>query len=274
MKPLLEGKRALITGAARGIGRATAEMMSAHGAAVILNDLDVSELEQAAAAIRTAGGEAHQAPGDITCADVPARLAELVESTLGGLDILVNNAGFTWDGTIHKMTDEQWQAVLDVHLTAPFRLIRAIAPLFRNAAKQEISVSGSARARKIVNVSSTSGTRGNFGQANYAAAKAGVVGLTKTLALEWGPFNVQVNAVAFGMIDTRLTGSKERGQTFRRGDREIPLGIPALIRESALGQVPLGRLGSPHDAAGVILFLASSLSDYVSGQVLEVCGGM
>ena len=274
MKPLLEGKHALITGAARGIGRATAEILAAYGAAVILNDLDSAALESVVSAIRSSGGQAHASAGDVTQPDFPAQLAAQAQAKLGGLDIVVNNAGFTWDGTLHKMTDEQWQAILDVHLTAPFRLIRAVAPLLRETAKQEIATAGTARARKIVNVSSTSGTRGNFGQANYAAAKAGVVGLTKTLAREWGPFNIQVNAVAFGVIDTRLTRPKDHGEKFRRGDTEIALGIPTAIRESAVSQIPLGRPGTPHEAAGAILFLASPLSDYVSGQVLEVTGGM
>ncbi|MGH9454311.1 MAG: SDR family NAD(P)-dependent oxidoreductase [Terriglobia bacterium] len=270
----MEGKRALITGAARGIGRATAEALAAYGATVMLNDLDGAALEPVVSAIRSSGGQAHASPGDITHPDFPAQLAARAQAQLGGLDILVNNAGFTWDGTLHKMTDEQWQAILDVHLTAPFRLIRAAAPLLREAAKQEIAAGGTARARKIVNVSSTSGTRGNFGQANYAAAKAGVVGLTKTLAREWGPFNIQVNAVAFGVIDTRLTRPKDHGEKLRRGDTEIALGIPTAIRESAISQIPLGRPGTPQEAAGAILFLASPLSDYVSGQVLEVTGGM
>jgi 3-oxoacyl-[acyl-carrier protein] reductase len=274
MERWLEGKRALVTGAARGIGRATAQMLAAHGAQVMLNDLDSAALEVAAAAIRSTAGFAQSAAGDITQPGFAERLMAQVEAGMGGLDILVNNAGFTWDGTIHKMTDEQWQAILDVHLTAPFRLIRAATRLLREAAKQEIRASGKARARKIVNVSSTSGTRGNFGQANYAAAKAGVVGLTKTLAREWGPFNIQVNAVAFGVIETRLTGPKEQGERFRRGETEIELGIPAAIRQSAVNQIPMGRPGTPEEAAGAILFMASPLSDYVSGQVLEVTGGM
>lgn len=201
----------------------------------------------------------------------------LVETALhffDGIDILVNNAGFTWDGALHKMTDEQWQSILDVHLTAPFRIIRAASSYFRETAKREIATEGRAHARKIVNISSTSGTRGNFGQANYAAAKAGVVGLTKTLAREWGRFNIQVNAVAFGLMDTRLTRSKESGEKLSRGDSVITLGIPADMREHAISQIPLGRPGTPEEAAGVILFFASPLSDYVSGQVLEVSGGL
>ena len=190
------------------------------------------------------------------------------------LDILVNNAGFTWDGTLHKMTDPQWQMIIDTHLTAPFRIVRAAAPLLRSTAKREMSERGTASARKIINISSISGTRGNFGQSNYAAAKAGIVGLTKTLAREWGPFNIQVNCVAFGFIDTRLTRPKETGESIRRGSTEIELGIPTTLREASLNLIPMGRPGTSREAAGALLFLASPLSDYVSGQVLEVTGGL
>src|SRR5205823_9592496 len=189
------------------------------------------------------------------------------QQAFGKLDILVNNAGFTWDGTLHKMSDTQWQTMIDVHLTAPFRIIRAAAPLLREAAKQEAAAHGAASTRKIVNISSTSGTRGNFGQSNYAAAKAGIIGLTKTLAREWGRYNVQVNCVAFGLIDTRLTRSKETGETFRQGGAQIELGIHHDMRAASVSLIPMGRPGTPHEAAGAILFLASPLSDYVSGQV-------
>ena len=273
MPDLLKGKTAIVTGAGRGIGEATARLLAAEGARVLVSDLDEAPLAATFSSIVEAGGAAEALAGDVTAADFPQRLVEAARQAYGGLDILVNNAGFTWDGTVHKMTDEQWQAILDVHLTAPFRLIRAAAPLMREAAKREIAESGRARARKIVNVSSTSGTRGNFGQANYAAAKAGVIGLTRTLAREWGPFNVQVNCVAFGMIETRLTRPKESGEKLDRGRTRIDLGIPADLRQSALKLIPMGRPGTPEEAAGAILFFASPWSDYVSGQVLEVTGG-
>jgi 3-oxoacyl-[acyl-carrier protein] reductase len=281
----LEGKSAVITGAGRGIGRATAELFAAEGARLIVTDRDREPLEDSAAQIRNGGGEVHWLEGSVTDAEFPGRLAKRVEATFGALDVLVNNAGYTWDATIHKMTDEQWQAMVDVHLTAPFRLIRALAPAMRGAAKVELAEAGFTRARKIVNISSTSATRGNFGQANYAAAKAGVVGLTRTLAREWGPFNIQVNCAAFGLMDTRLTQAKEGGAKFElrpvRPARlpagatpvTIELGIPSAIREAALKLIPMGRPGTPREAAGVILFFACPLSDYVSGQVLEVAGG-
>ncbi len=274
MPTWLRGKKAVVTGAGRGIGRATAQLLAAEGAEVLVTDLEASALEEAVRSIKAAGGVAHGIVGDVTAPDFPQRLVEATLETLGGLDVLVNNAGFTWDGTIHKMTDEQWHAMIEVHLTAPFRLIRAAAPLMRETAKREIADRGRAAARKIVNVSSTSATRGNFGQANYAAAKAGLIGLTKTLAREWGPFNIQVNCVAFGMIDTRLTRAKETGEKFRREEREVELGIPSAMRQAAIQRIPMGRPGTPEEAAGPILFLASPLSDYVSGQVLEVTGGM
>ena len=273
MPGLLDGKSAIVTGAGRGIGQAVADLFASEGARVLAADLDEQPLEATVASIRGRGGAAQAMAGDVTQPEFPGRLMEAAHQAFGGLDILVNNAGFTWDGTVHKMTDEQWQAMVDVHLTAPFRLIRAAAPLLREAAKTEIAAGGRALARKIVNVSSTSATRGNFGQANYAAAKAGVIGLTRSLAREWGPFNIQVNCVAFGLIDTRLTRGKEAGEKLRRSQTEIGLGIPADMRESAIRLIPMGRPGTPAEAAGAVLFFASSLSDYVSGQVLEVTGG-
>jgi 3-oxoacyl-[acyl-carrier protein] reductase len=274
MSSRIDNRVAVVTGSGRGIGRATAQLLASQGARVIVNDLDARLAQETAEAIRMAGGVVHALPGDVSAPDFPSQLVNTTLEVFGGLDILVNNAGFTWDGTVHKMSDEQWQTILDVHLTAPFRIIRAAAPFLRETAKRERAKRGAASPRKIVNISSTSATRGNFGQANYAAAKAGIIGLTKTLAREWGPFNIQVNCVAFGIIDTRLTAGKESGERIRIGDNEIELGIPADMRLSALKLVPMGRAGTPQEAAGAVLFLVSPLSDYVSGQVLEVTGGL
>jgi len=274
MSGLLEGKVAIITGSGRGIGRATAELFAAHGARVIITDIDMEPLEETASAIQSAGGAALGLPGDVTDPAFPDRLISFTLENFGSLDIIVNNAGYTWDAVIHKMTDQQWQAMLDVHLTAPFRIIRAAANYLRETAKQEIASQGHARARKIVNTSSTSGTRGNPGQANYSSGKAGVIGLTRTLAREWGQFNIQVNAVAFGWIDTRLTQEKEKQLKIKRGELEIALGIPAERLELSRKLIPAGRPGTPEEAAGAVLFFASPLSDYVSGQVLEVTGGL
>ena len=274
MGDLLAGRVAIITGAGRGIGRASAELFAQHGARVVLSDIDRVPGEEAVAAIRASGGEAICVAGDVTDRGFPATLVGAAIDKFGGLDIIVNNAGYTWDAVIHKMTDEQWEAILAVHLTAPFRIIRAAAPHIRETAKQEKTIHGRARARKIINISSTSGTRGNPGQANYSSGKAGVVGLTRTLAKEWGQFNVQVNAVAFGRIETRLTQAKEKGETIHREDADIPIGIPAERLERTTPLIPLGRAGTPQEAAGAIFFFASPLSDYVSGQVLEVAGGL
>ena len=241
---------------------------------MVLSDIDEEPAREAADSLKAAGGEALAVAGDVTDASFGPRIVGAALDAYGRLDCLVNNAGYTWDGTAHKMSDEQWQAMLDVHLTAPFRLIRAASNYLRETAKREKEERGRARSRKIVNVSSTSGTRGNAGQANYAAGKAGVVGLTKTLAKEWGQFNIQVNAVAFGFIETRLTQAKESGERVTRESADIALGIPQANRDVAFRLIPLGRGGTPAEAAGAVLFFASPLSDYVSGQVLEVTGGL
>ncbi len=271
---LLENKVAIITGSGRGIGAAAAKLFALHGAKVVVTDIDPTPAHETAHSIHAAGGIALAVPADVTD---PAGIEELVGQavhTYGGIDILVNNAGYTWDGMLHKMTDEQWEAMLAIHLTAPFRLIRAAVPYMREAAKKEKDQTGTARARKIINISSTTGTRGNVGQVNYAAGKAGIIGVTKTLAKEWGPFNIQVNAVAFGFIDTRLTQPDEKGDFTERQGRKIKLGIPDQMRQMAFMMIPAGRAGTPDEAAGPLLFFASELSNYVSGQVLEVAGGL
>jgi 3-oxoacyl-[acyl-carrier protein] reductase len=273
MKPLLEGKVAIVTGAARGIGAATASLFAQQGARLVPNDLDPEPLEALAAGIIKEGGEAKAVPGDVTAPELPDALLTTADETWGSVDILVNNAGYAWDGTLHKMSDEQWQAMLDVHLNAAFRLIRASAPYMRERAKAEMAEGSEVRFRKIVNVSSTTGTRGNFGQANYAAAKAGLIGLTKTMAKEWGRFNIQVNCAAFGFIDTRMTAVKDGSEAIKVGEVSVPQGIPEQIRTIGTSLIPMGRPGKPEEAAGVLLFFASPLSNFVSGQVLEATGG-
>jgi 3-oxoacyl-[acyl-carrier protein] reductase len=268
---LLDAKVAILTGSGRGIGRAAAELFARHGARVVVNDVDEGPAQEAAAAIRAAGGEAAVCAGDVTAPDFPDRLLRAAFDSFGRLDIVVNNAGYTWDGVIHKMSDQQYDAMLDVHLKTPFRLLRALAPYWREAAKTEIAASGRAAPRKIINVSSTSGVAGNAGQINYAAAKMGVIGLTKTVAKEWGQFNITCNAVAYGWIDTRLTQAKEKGEQTAGG---VPLGIPESQRAALAAHVPLGRAGTPEEAAGPMLFLASPLADYVTGAVILVTGGM
>jgi len=266
---VLDGKAAIVTGSARGIGRATAELLAEQGARVLINDLDGDVAEQAASEI---GGETAVFGGDLTQQGVPDALVQKAVDEFGQIDIIVNNAGYTWDGVAHKMTDDQFQAMLEIHTVVPFRICRAAAPHLREPAKKERD-EGREVFRKIVNVSSISGTMGNAGQVNYSAAKAGVVGLTKTLAKEWGGFKINVNAVAFGFIETRLTASKEEGGKIEIEGKEIGLGIPEQMRQLAAAIIPLGRAASPEEAAGPVFFLCSPWANYVHGQILHVTGG-
>lgn len=271
---ILQDKVCIITGSGRGIGAAAAERFAAFGAKVIITDIDPAPANETAEKIKAAGGTALAIPADVTSDGDIEELIRQTVNTFGGLDVLVNNAGYTWDGVLHRMSDEQWDAMLAVHLTAPFKIIRAAVPYMREVAKKEIAENGQAKARKIINISSTSGTRGNPGQANYSAGKAGIIGLTKTLSKEWGAFNIQVNAVAFGYIETRLTGDKAEGEKVERDGQEIALGIPDHLRQMAKMAIPMGRAGTTEEAAGPLVFFASDLSNYVSGQVLEITGGM
>jgi 3-oxoacyl-[acyl-carrier protein] reductase len=271
---LLQDKVAIITGSGRGIGAAAALLFAENGAKVVVTDIDAVPAEETAHQITQAGGQAIVVPADVTDAGGVEELIGQTVNAYGAIDILVNNAGYAWDAMAHKVGDEQWEAMLNIHLTAPFRIIRAAVPYMREVAKKEQQSNGRAKARKIVNVSSTSGTRGNVGQISYAAGKAGIIGVTKTLAKEWGSFNIQVNAVAFGFIETRMTQPDEKGDFTERDGKKIKLGIPDGMRQMAFMMIPAGRAGTPQEAAGAMLFFASPLSDYVSGQVLEVTGGL
>jgi len=266
---VLDGKAAIVTGSARGIGRATAEILAEHGARVLINDLDGDLAEQTAAEI---DGETTTFVGDLTREGMPDRLVAHAVEAFGQIDIIVNNAGYTWDGTVHNMTDQQFQAMLEIHTVVPFRVLRAAAPHLREPAKRE-RAEGREVFRKVVNISSTSGTMGNPGQANYAAAKSAVVGLTKTLAKEWGGFKINVNAVAFGFVETRMTAAKENAETFKKDDLSIPMGIPEQLRSMAAMMIALGRPATPEEAAGGVFFLCSPWSNLVHGQVLNVTGG-
>ncbi len=266
---VLEGKSAIVTGSARGIGRATAELLAEQGARVLINDLDGDVAEQAASEIQ---GDTATYSGDLTKEGVCEELVQKAVDSFGQLDIIVNNAGYTWDGPIHKMSDQQFQAMLDIHNVVPFRVLRAAAPHMREPAKKE-KEEGREVFRKVVNVTSISGTMGNAGQVNYSAAKAGVTGLTKTLAKEWGQFKVNCNAVAFGFIETRLTASKDDSNVMEIDGEKVQLGIPDQLRGMAPMLIPLGRPGTPEEAAGGVFFLCSPWSDYVHGQVLNVTGG-
>lgn len=266
----LEGKSATVTGAGRGIGRQIALKLAGAGARVVVNDLDESEARGTVCDIRAAGGTAEVCAGSVTDEAFPQRLVDTAVEAFGGLDIIVNNAGYTWDTVIQKMTDDQWDAILDVHLKAPFRILRAAQPVFSAAVKRERE-SGQVPCRKVVNISSVSGTAGNAGQANYSSAKDGIVGLTKTLAKEWGRYNITVNAVAFGLITTRLTGAPD-GSVIKVSGEDVSLGLDPAVAKAAERQIPLRRAGTPEDAAGAVYFFCSPESDYVSGQVL-ICNG-
>jgi 3-oxoacyl-[acyl-carrier protein] reductase len=267
---VLDGKSAIVTGSARGIGRATAELLVAEGAQVLINDLDGDVAQQAASEI---DGETAVYAGDLTKPGAADELVKTAIDSFGKIDIIVNNAGYTIDEPVHKMTDEHFQAMLDIHTIVPFRVIRAAAPHLREPAKKERE-EGKEVFRKIVNVSSTSGTFGNPGQANYSSGKAAVVGLTKTVAKEWGQFKVNVNAVAFGFIDTRLTQAKVDENAMEIGGEKVQLGIPEQMRAMASAIIPLGRPATPEEAAGGIFFLCSPWSNYVHGQTLHVTGGI
>lgn len=278
MQISLASRTAIVTGAARGIGRAIARQLAAAGSTVMLTDIDAAALEQTTAAIskETAINKtsvtAYCLAGDLTSPDFPGRLVEHTLTKTGSLDILVNNAGYTWDSVIQKTTDEQFQAMLDIHVVAPFRLLRAASTSLREAAKRETE-EGRPITRKIVNITSISGLDGNSGQSGYSSGKAAIAGLTKTLAKEWGRYRVTVNAVGFGLIDTRLTRPLEDPDTeVTLGGKSIHVGMKSEVREQMPKLIPLGRLGTPEEAANAVFFFCSPLSDYVTGEVL-VCGG-
>jgi len=271
---MIDGKVAIITGSGRGIGAASAKKLGAEGASIVISDIDPTPAEETVAAIRKAGGRAIAVVGDVTDPAFPSRLIGATLDSFGGLDIIVNSAGYTWDAVMQNMTDKQSYAMLDVHTTAPFRILReAFVTFIRHAAKQEHAANGVANSRKVINVTSVSALHGIPGQANYSAAKAGIIGMTKTLSREWGRYNVAVNCACFGFIETRLTAKKETAEKLERDGVEITLGMPEHLLHQAKTLIPLGRAGTPEDAAGPIFFLASPLSDFVSGAVLEVTGG-
>ena len=268
----LLGKVALVTGSGRGIGRAIAVKLASEGAKVVVNDLDSAPAEETIATIKAAGGQAIGCAGSVTETGFAERFVKTAIDEFGGIDIIVNNAGYTWDNVVQKMTDEQWYAIIDVHLTAPFRILRAASEFIRAAAKRETE-SGVEVFRKVVNISSVSGTSGNAGQANYSSAKAGVVGLTKALAKEWGRYRVNVNAVAFGLISTRLTSAPaDGGASIDIEGRSIRVGVNPMIFNEMEKMIPIGRAGTPEEAAGAVFMFCIPESNYVSGQVV-VCGG-
>src|SRR5215212_11535693 len=273
MSRKIEGKVALVSGSGRGIGREIALKLASEGARVVINDLDAQPAHQTVADIVAAGGTAVACAGSVTDPAFADRFVGAALENYGGLDIIINNAGYTWDSVVQKMSDEQWEAMLAVHLTAPFRILRAASHFIREANKRE-TAEGRDVFRKVVNISATSGVYGNAGQANYAAAKAGINGLTKAMAKEWGRYKVNVNSVAFGLIMTRLTETPaDAGGTIDVAGRPIKVGVRPEVLKNAEALIPLGRGGTPAEAAGAVYLFCIPESNYVSGQTLVVAGG-
>lgn len=268
----LAGKVALVTGSGRGIGREIALKLASEGASVVVNDLDAAPAEETVAAIKAAGGKAISCAGSVTEKGFAERFVNTGIEKLGGLDIIVNNAGYTWDNVIHKMTDEQWHAIMDVHVTAPFQILRAASEYLRVQTKKE-AMEGREVFRKVVNISSIAGTGGNAGQANYSAGKAAIIGLTKAMSKEWGRYKVNVNCVAFGMIKTRLTEATAGADaSIDVEGRKIKVGVNPDLLKTMEATIPIGRAGTPVEAAGSVYLFCIPESNYVSGQVL-ICGG-
>ena len=273
MSEKLEGKVAIISGAGRGIGREIALKLASDGARVVVNDLDAGPAEDVVSAIKAMGGNAVACVGSVTAPDFAERFVGAAVESFGGLDIIVNNAGYTWDSVVQKMTDEQWYAIIDCHLTAPFRILRAAQPVIKALSKADAD-RGVRSVRKVVNISSMAGLFGNVGQLNYAAGKAGITGMTMTLAKEWGRMGVTVNAVAYGLIKTRLTASTVAGDTVTVEGRNIKVGVNPGLMAAMEQTIPMGRAGTPEEAAGAVYLFCIPESDYVSGQTLICSGGL
>ncbi|KAL5518412.1 hypothetical protein ACEPAH_94 [Sanghuangporus vaninii] len=266
---LLNGEVVIVTGAAQGIGRSCALLFAKEGAKVVVSDLDEAKAQKVVEEIKSAGGDAIAVGGDVGADDFPEKILKATIDKYGKLNHIVNNAGFTYDKMLHTMPDDAFDVIMKIHVRAPFRLVRAAAPLFRVKG-------GSKENRSIVNVSSVAGLHGNVGQANYSAAKAAVTGMTKTIAKEWGGFGVRANTIAFGFIQTRLTAAKEKGEAIIINGKPVALGIPGGSGgngDKPVPGIPLGRPASTDEAANAVLFLISPLASYVSGHTLEVTGG-
>lgn len=269
----LESKIAIVTGSGRGIGQAIALKLASEGAKVVVNDLDAGPAEDTIAKIRALGSDALPCIGDVTAPDFGTRIVKDTLDAFSGIDIIVNNAGYAWDGVIQKMTDEQWYAMFDVHATAPFRILRAASDFIRSAAKKE-KEEGRSVNRKVVNISSIAGMFGNAGQMGYSAGKAAIVGMTKTMAKEWGRYRVNVNCVAFGLIQTRMTQPVGSGAAVAKiGEREVKMGIQPEFIEFMNRMIPLGRGGTPEEAAGAVYLMCIPESDYISGELVLASGG-
>ncbi len=269
----LAGRVALVTGSGRGIGRAIALKLASEGASLVINDIDAGPAQGVVEKIIASGGQAVCCVGNVTADDFPARFIQTALDTYGDIHIIVNNAGYTWDTVIHKMTDEQFDAMYDVHVKAPFRILRQAADFIRSKAKEEAQ-SGQEIFRKVVNISSVAAFGGNAGQVNYSSAKAALLGLTKTLAKEWGRYKVNVNCVAFGYIETRLTEAVDEKKTIKIEGHEIAVGIPKVGVAAFKSMIPLGRGGSPEEAADGVYLFCTPESNYISGQIVTVGGGL
>ena len=270
----LQGKVAIISGSGRGIGRSVALKLASEGASVVVNDLDAGPAAAVVAEIEAAGGKAVACVGNVTAEDFGERFVQTALDAFGDLHIIVNNAGYTRDGLIQKQTDEQFQAMLDVHTVAPFRILRAAAEHIRVTAKRE-AAEGREVIRKVANISSMAGTNGNPGQINYSAAKSAMIGMTKTMSKEWGRYKVCVNCVAFGFIETRLTKANDNPETqIEIEGKTIQAGVPAQMLDMLKTMVPLGRAGKPEEAAGSVYMMCSPDSDYISGEIILVGGGI
>ena len=271
----LVDKVAIVTGGGRGIGAQTVQLLARDGARVVVNDLDGEVCADTVSKLRAQGTDAIGVACDLTAEDAPQQIVDAAMDAYGAIDIVVNNAGYVWNSAMHKHSDEQWQAMLDMHATAPFRLLRACYPVFKAQAEAEVAEAGRAQCRKVVNISSVSGTEGAATQIAYAAGKAAVVGMTKTLAKEWGRFNITVNCVAFGPIATRLTQTySDEPPTIEVAGRDFKVGLSEGQVEAMVPGIPLGRVGQPEDAAGAVYLFCIPESDFVTGQLLLCSGGL
>lgn len=268
----LDGRVALVTGSGRGIGQALAFKLADEGAKVVVNDLDEISAAETVAKITAQGRAAIACAGSVTDPHFARRFIDTAMDAYGDIHIIVNNAGYTWDAMIQNMSDDQYDAMIDVHLKAPWRILREAGKIIRIKAKEEAD-NGLEIFRKVINVSSISGSRGNAGQSNYCSAKAGIIGLTKSLAKEWGRYKVNVNSLAFGYIETRLTEITEDKNEIEIEGRKIGVGIPRSLASDITSMIPLGRAGTPEEAAGSVFLFCLPESNYISGQMIEVTGG-
>jgi len=269
----LAGKIALITGSGRGIGKALALKFAREGASVVVNDLDNEPAQETVKEIQSLGGKAIAVVGSVTQEGFAEKFIATAVETFGIPDILINNAGYTWDSMIHKASDKQFDAMYEIHLKAPFQLNRAFVNAVIPQAKAEAEV-GQEVFRKIVNISSVAGEYGNIGQVNYSSMKSGLSGMTKTLSKELGRYKINVNGVAFGVIETRLTQATDEKKTIVVDGNEVGVGIPEKVSAGFARMIPLGRSGTAAEAADGVYLFCTPESNYISGQMTVVGGGL